>query len=380
MVLKGVKIKLYPTDEQKAFIDRNLALNRFVWNQLLAMQRDRYENGGRYVGKFAMHTLMKPLKWEFPFLKEAESTSLEYTSDDLNEAFQRFFNKESGYPRFKSRKRPKNSYTSKCVNNSITVVDNHYITLPKLKLVKCHGAHRIKGRIMRATIRKTPSGHYCASVLVEDDLQSLPPTGAVVGLDMGLTHLVIQSDGVKLPNKQFERALSKKKRIWQRKFARRRTQALRKIEEAKAAGIDLTPKDFKNLQKAKEQVARINKKIADQRLDYLHQYTSHLVKTYDVIVMEDLKTKNLLKNRHLSRSIADASWGTIECLLSYKCDWYGKELLLVSPHYTTQDCSSCGTNTGKKALHIREFTCPHCGTHHDRDINAAMNILNKASA
>ncbi|MGO4995544.1 helix-turn-helix domain-containing protein, partial [Jeotgalibaca porci] len=150
MVLKGIKIKLYPTEKQKIFIDRNLALNRFVWNQLLAMQQARHENGGRYVGKYAMHNLMKPLKWEFPFLKEADSTSLEYTSDDLDAAFQRFFNKQNGYPRFKSRKRPKSTYTTKCINNSITVVDNHYIQMPKLKLVKCHGAHRITGRIMRA--------------------------------------------------------------------------------------------------------------------------------------------------------------------------------------------------------------------------------------
>ena len=381
MVLKGIKIKLYPTEKQKIFIDRNLALNRFVWNQLLAMQGARHENGGRYVGKYAMHNLMKPLKWEFPFLKEADSTSLEYTSDDLDAAFQRFFNKQNGYPRFKSRKRPKSTYTTKCINNSITVVDNHYIQMPKLKLVKCHGAHRITGRIMRATIRKEPDGSYTATILVEEAVPILPKTGAIVGLDMGITHLVIQSDGYKLKNKQFERALAKQKRIWQRKFARRRERALREIAAAKANGVELQLTDFKNLQKAKQQVARINKRIKNQRLNYLHHYTTQLVKEHDIIVMEDLKTKNLMKNHHLARSIADASWGIIKNLLTYKCAWHKKELILVKPHYTSQTCSHCGMNTGKKPLHIRMFNCPHChAVGIDRDINAAVNIRNKAFA
>lgn len=381
MVLKGIKIKLCPTEQQQAFIDRNMALNRFVWNQLLGMQQERYENGGRYVGKYAMHNLMKPLKWEFPFLKEAESTSLEYVSDDLDAAFQRFFDKQNGYPRFKSRKRPKNSYTSKCINGSITVVDNHYIQLPKLKLVKCYGAHRIKGRIMRATIRKEPSGSYTAVVLVEEAIALQSKTGGIVGLDMGIKDLVIQSDGYKLKNKQFERALAKKKRIWQRKFARRRLQALEKIEEAKAAGKELELADFKNLQRAKEQVARINRKIKNRRDNYLHQYTTRLVREYDVIVIEDLKTKNLMKNHHLARSIADSSWGIIKQMLTYKCAWHQKQLVLVKPHYTSQTCSHCGVNTGRKPLHIRVFDCPHCHTTGiDRDINAAINIRNKAFA
>ncbi len=209
----------------------------------------------------------------------------------------------------------------------------------------------------------------------------MPKTGAIVGLDMGITHLVIQSDGYKLKNKQFERALAKQKRIWQRKFARRRERALREIAAAKANGVELQLTDFKNLQKAKQQVARINKRIKNQRLNYLHHYTTQLVKEHDIIVMEDLKTKNLMKNHHLARSIADASWGIIKNLLTYKCAWHKKELILVKPHYTSQTCSHCGMNTGKKPLHIRMFNCPHCHTVGiDRDINAAVNIRNKAFA
>ncbi|WP_410263325.1 RNA-guided endonuclease InsQ/TnpB family protein [Alkalibacterium sp.] len=263
----------------------------------------------------------------------------------------------------------------------MTVVDNHYIRFPKLKQMKCHGAHRITGKIKRATIHKNPSGSYTATILVEDAVSALPKTGAVVGLDMGITHLVIQSDDYKLPNKQFERALAQKKRVWQRKFARRRAQAIKTIEQSNVAGVELKLSDFRNVEKAKQQVARINRKIANQRNDYLHQYTTHLVKTYDVIVMEDLKTKNLMANHHLARSIADASWGIIKTMLTYKCTWYKKELILVNPHYTSQLCAHCGENTGKKPLHVRIFDCPHCGTCDiDRDINAAINIRNKAFA
>uniref|UniRef100_UPI0025D97F76 RNA-guided endonuclease TnpB family protein n=1 Tax=uncultured Enterococcus sp. TaxID=167972 RepID=UPI0025D97F76 len=137
---------------------------------------------------------------------------------------------------------------------------------------------------------------------------------------------------------------------------------------------------FKNLEKARIMVAKINRKIMNQREDYLQKYTTGLVKQFDTIVIEDLKASNMMKNHRLSRSIADASWAKIKSMLQYKCDWYGRELIIVSPHYTSQICSSCGENTGQKPLRIREFTCPYCETHHDRDINASINILNKAFA
>ncbi|MPM78586.1 IS200/IS605 family transposase ISLhe65 [bioreactor metagenome] len=151
--------------------------------------------------------------------------------------------------------------------------------------------------------------------------------------------------------------MAKQKRQWERKLARRRQQALVKIEQAKAQEIELELSDFKNVQKAKEQVARINKKIANQRNNYLQQYTTSLVKKYDLIVLEDLKTKNLLQNRQLARSIADAAWAKIKSMLAYKCEWYGKEMVLVNPAYTSQTCSHCGENTGKKPLRIRTFAC-----------------------
>lgn len=380
MKLKGIKIKLFPTPNQIDLIQINFDLNRFLYNQLLGMQKQRYENGGSFVNKFGMNYMIKAMKVEFPFLKQAESTSLLYTSADLTDSFTRFFKKQNGFPTFKSRKRPKNSYKSNCVNNNIQVIDNHSIKLPKLGVVKAYGLKRIQGKIKSAVIRKESTGAYSATVQVEHETVELIKTGKSIGLDLGLADLVIQSDGFKLKNKKFERALSEKRHTWERRLARRRLQAKSKIEESRKHGVELEWMSFKNVEKARKMVAKINRKIANQREDYLQKYTTNLVKEFDTIVIEDLKTKNLMKNKHLSRSIADSAWAKIKSMLEYKCDWYGKELILVSPQYTSQICSTCGEKTGKKPLHIREFTCPHCGTHHDRDINASINILNKAFA
>lgn len=380
MKLKGVKIKLKPSEKQKNQIDLNLSLRRFVKNQMLAMQKSRYENGGKFTSKFGMIYCLKILKLEFPFLKQAESTCLEYACADLDQAYQRFFKGQNDSPTFESRKRPHNSYKSKCINHNIQVADNHWIKLPKLGLVKAYGLERIQGKIKSAVIRKESTGAYSATVQVEHETNELPKTGKQVGLDLGLADLVIQSNGFKLRNKKFERSLAKKRHLWERKLARRRIQAKQKIEEARKVNVELDISSFKNVEKAKQMVAKINRKIANQREDYLQKYTTKLVKDFDLIVMEDLKTKNLMKNKRLARSIADSAWAKIKSMLEYKCDWYGKTLVLVSPHHTSQTCSNCSGNTGKKSLHIREFTCPHCRVHHDRDINASINILNKAFA
>lgn len=198
-------------------------------------------------------------------------------------------------------------------------------------------------------------------------------------MDLGLTHLVSHSDGTRLKNRQFERALANKRHKWERKLARRRCLALKKIEaHRQLTGESLEMSAFKNVQKAKEQVARIHKKIANRRNDYLHKYTTSLVRNFDTIAIEDLKPKSMMKNKRLSRSIADASRARIKSMLQYKCKWYEKQLILVDPAYTSRTCSVCKHLDGKKPLHIREWTCPQCGTLLDRDINAAQNILNKA--
>ena len=166
MTLKGIKVKLYPTVAQQEAIENNFRLNRFLWNQLLGMQLARHENGGSFVTKFGMNYLIKVMKIEFPFLKQAESTSLLYTSADLADSYDRFFKKQNGFPKFRSRRRPKNSYKSNCVNGNIQVVDNHYLKLPKLGLVKANGLHRVKDKIKSVVIHKKADGTFEATLQV----------------------------------------------------------------------------------------------------------------------------------------------------------------------------------------------------------------------
>jgi len=377
MTLQAIKIRIYPNLEQQAKIINNFGYCRFVWNQLLNMQIERYNNGGSYVNEFGMNYLIKCLKQEYSFLRQAESTSLLHVSRDLNQAFQKLFKEHVGYPKFKSRKFPKQSYQSNSVNHNIQQTDIHLIKLPKLGAIDFKSGRKITGKIKNVTIRLSATGKYFASVLVDEDIANLPVTNKSVGVDMGVADLMITSDGVKYPTIRFDKVLSKKKHYWEKRLARRRLQAMKEIAWDKHNNV-VKPRelsDFSNYLKAKHMVAKYNEKIANQRTNYLHNLSKQLVEQYDVIKIEDLKTKNLLRNHKLSRAIANQSWRALRSQLEYKCEWYGKQLVTVNPRKTSQICSNCGYDDGKHTLEIRQWTCPRCGINHDRDINAAKNIL-----
>lgn len=379
MTLKGIKLRIYPNLEQQDKIIANFGYNRFVWNQMLDMMIQRYENNPKapFLNSFALNNLLKQLKSENPFLKEAESTSLQNTNHDLIEAYKKFFREHKGFPKFKSRKFPKQSYQSNSVNRNIQQIGNQ-LRLPKLGLIKFKCGRKIEGKIKNATIRLSTTGKFYAILLVDTEIPELPKTHYSVGIDMGVSDLMITSDGVKYPTIRFDKILANKKHYWEKRLARRRLQAQKEIAWDKHNKV-LVPRDFsdfKNYLKAKHMVAKYNEKITNQRNDYLHKLTKSLVETYDVIKIEDLKAKNLLKNHKLARAIANQSWRELRSQLEYKCDWYGKQLVIVNPYKTSQVCSECGYDDGKHTLDIREWTCPSCGTHHDRDINAAINILN----
>ena len=379
MPLKGIKLRIYPNLEQQDKIIANFGYNRFVWNQMLDMMIQRYENNPKapFLNSFALNNLLKQLKSENPFLKEAESTSLQNTNHDLIEAYKKFFREHKGFPKFKSRKFPKQSYQSNSVNRNIQQIGNQ-LRLPKLGLIKFKCGRKIEGKIKNATIRLSATGKFYAILLVDNEVQELPKTHNSVGIDMGVSDLMITSDGVKYSTIRFDKILANKKHYWEKRLARRRLQAQKEIAWDKHNKV-LVPRDFsdfKNYLKAKHMVAKYNEKITNQRNDYLHKLTKSLVETYDVIKIEDLKAKNLLKNHKLARAIANQSWRELRSQLEYKCDWYGKQLVIVNPYKTSQVCSECGYDDGKHTLDIREWTCPSCGTHHDRDINAAINILN----
>ena len=378
-MLKGVKLRLYPNAKQQDQLAQMFGNARFIWNIMLNMAKARYKNNpsSKFVNEYGMNYLVKQLKAEYPFLKESDSSSLMVSNHYLAQAFKMLFKHQGGYPRFKSRHSTKQSYTGK---STCKLIAKRRIKLAKLGSIKTSKTSRLNDcKIKRYTISLEPTGRYYLSLTVDDpNIKPLEPTGAVVGIDMGVADLAITSDGYKYPKFEanwYEQQVAN----WQSCFSKRKQRALVKVRQWNHNHKDIKQEleDYSNWQKARKQKARYQAKIANKRKDYLHKITTKLVKSYDVIVIEDLKAKNLLKNHHLANSISNQSWRIFREMLEYKCKWYGKQLVVVSPNYTSQVCSNCGYHSGKKPLEIREWTCPQCGSNHDRDINASINILNR---
>ena len=244
---------------------------------------------------------------------------------------------------------------------------NGKVRLPKIGWVKVKAHRQPKGLIKSATISKNATGKYFISILCEEEILPLPKTNSNLGIDLGLENFAILSTGEKVGNPRYLTSLSKKLIREQRVLSRR-------VLLAKKKGRKLS--DCSNYQKQKVKVARIHERISNQRRDFLNKLSTELIKNHDVICLEDLASKNLMKNHHLARAIGDVSWHEFVRQLSYKADWYGKKIAQISRWFpSSQLCSNCGFSSGKKSLSVREWTCEKCNTHHDRDINASVNIL-----
>lgn len=367
--LKAYKFRIYPTEEQEIFFAKSFGCVRKVYNLMLDDRKKAYEEVKNDSSKKMTFPTPAKYKKEFPFLKEIDSLALANAQLNLDKAYKNFFRDKSvGFPRFKSKKNPVQSYTTNNQNGTVALIDSKFIKVPKLKsLVRIKLHRQPKGIIKSATISRHSSGKYYISLLCKEEIIELPKTNSTIGIDLGIMDFAILSDGQKIDNNKFTSKMEKKLKREQRKLSRRALLAKNK-------GTNLF--EAKNYQKQKRKVARLHEKVMNQRTDFLNKLSTEMIKNHDIICIEDLNTKGMLRNHKLAKSISDVSWSKFVTKLQYKADWYGRKIIKVDKWFpSSQICSECGHKDGKKSLEIREWTCPVCHIHHDRDINASINIL-----
>ena len=367
-MLKGYKYRIYPNEEQTIQIEKTFGCCRFVYNQLLAKKIDLYKNEQKSMSKTDCNNYCnRILKKEYIWLKEVDKFALTNSIYNLDEAYKNFFrrvkqgNEKAGFPKFKSKKNHYYSYKSNFTNNNIKVdFDNNRIQLPKLKWVKCKLHRKFTGKILFVTISKTPSNKYFISFNVECEHEILPKNNNAVGIDLGIKDLLITSDGEVINNEKLTYKYEKKLAKLQRQFAKKK-------------------KGSNNWNKQRIKIARLHEKITNIRKDNLHKISHTLVKENQFIFSEDLNIKGMVKNHNLAKSIHDCSWYELTRQLEYKSEWNERVYKKVNRYFpSSQLCNICNyKNTDTKNLSVRFWTCPQCGTLHDRDKNASINILNE---
>ena len=361
-MLKAYKYRIYPTASQTTLIEKHFGSTRFLYNYFLDYRQKEYAKGNKKVGYLVTQAELTKLKHqeEYQWLNECGSQSLQMALRDLDSSFTKFFKKQGGYPKFHSKKNTHQSFTAP---QNVKVANNK-VYLPKFVKdgikTKLHRAIPDDAILKQATISRQ-NNQYFISILIDDNIPipKLIKAKTAVGLDMGITHQLITSDGVKYPNEKHYVKSQKKLLTLQRRLSKKQ-------------------KGSNNRNKTKLSVQKLHTKITNQRKDNLHKVSNEITNQYDIICLETLNIKGMVKNRRLSKAIADVTWGEFIRQLEYKASWRGKTVIKIDQWFpSSQICSYCGASTGKKTLNIRKFNCPECKKKDiDRDVNAAVNIRN----
>ena len=364
-MLKTIKIRIYPTPEQSVFINKQLGCCRFVYNSCLAYRKDSYEADKTSISSSQSINYIVSLKSQYDWLKEVHSKVLQQSVRDMNKAYDNFFKFHTGYPKFKSKK--DNHQSCRFPKDAFIGIRGNRIDLIKsLKDIhfKCSVRdekylNKNQDKVHSLTLTKTKSEQYYLSVLVDKQLEPKLQTTSVIGIDLGIKDFVITSEGQVFENLHFKKSETNKLKRFQRQLSRKK-------------------EGSKNREKARIKLAKLNQKIRNKKLHYLHQVSNQLVSENQIICMEDLNVKGMMKNHNLAESIQEMNFGEFKNLLTYKCLQYERQLVFIDKFYpSSKTCHCCGYVNKSLKLSDRQWVCPECGSLIERDYNAALNILDE---
>ena len=362
-MLKAIKIRIYPTAEQVDFINKQLGCCRFVYNNCLAFRKDSYQNEHVSVSSSSAVKHITSLKKDNEWLKDVHSKVLQQSVRDMNQAYDNFFKLHRGFPKFKSKH--DNRQSCRFPKDAFIGVRGNRIDLIKvLKDIhfKCSRnderyLNRNQDKVKSITLSKEPNGKFYLSVLIDKPLRQVPQSSSMVGLDLGIKDFAVTSDGQVIENIHFKKNEESRLKRLQRQISK------------KVVGS-------KNREKARLRFAKLNEKIRNRKLNFLHDVTNHLIDENQVIVMEDLNVKGMVRNHKLAESISEVNWGEFRRMLAYKAAWHGRQLVFIDRFYpSSKRCNHCGYIYKELTLKDRQWVCPECGSLIDRDYNAALNIL-----
>jgi putative transposase len=354
---KAFKFRLYPTQTQQEFLAKQFGAVRFVYNRFLANRKDEYLNNKKSLNYYDDAKLLTGLKSQdgYEWLYDVNAQTLQASLRNLEVAYQNFFRKRAKFPRFHAKK---NRQTIK-IPQSFKIKEGK-LFIPKLKDgIKINQHQSFNGKMLSCSISKTPTDKYFVSILCDGDIKPLEQRNNIVGIDLGSKHLIASSEGEKIDNPKFYRQMEKKLAYEQRQLSKKQ-------------------KGSNNRAKQRKEVAKINEFIANCRRDYLHKVSRKLIDENQVIIAESLSVKNMMGNHCLAKSIADAGWGELLRQLEYKAKWYGRTFYQIDKFFpSSKTCNGCQFVLDDLPISVREWDCPNCQQHNDRDINAALNIRDK---